>query len=121
METPPVKPRKPAAVVAHPYSAVVARQHRHGYVVRQPIGGREHPHKPILKLNKSIAVRTDPQAAIPVGEEGSYRTSRRQWLQTGRSTSEQPALREYPHIALAVFDERRRARICVSVWIVAVD
>src|SRR5438477_11042915 len=108
METPPVKPRKPAAVVAHPYSAVVARQHSHGYIVRQPIGGREHPDKPILKLNESIAVRTDPQTAIPVGEEGSHRTSRRQWLQIGRGTSEQPARREHPHIALAVFDECRR-------------
>src|SRR6267142_2433563 len=121
METPPVKPGKPATVVAYPYAAVVASQHSHGYIVRQPIGGREHPDKPILKLNESIAVRSDPQTAIPVGEEGSYRTSRRQWLQTGRGTSEQPALREHPQIALAVFDELRRARVCETVGIVAVD
>src|SRR2546422_9146739 len=121
METPPVKPGKPAAVVAYPYAAVVARQHSHRYIVGQPISGREHPDKPILKPNESIAVCTDPQTAIPVGEEGSYRTARRQCLQAGRGTSEEPALREHPHIALAVFDERRRERIFVTVRIIAVD
>src|SRR6476659_10198666 len=113
METLPIKPGKPAAVGAYPEAAVVARQHGHRYIVRQPIGGREHPDRPVPKLNESIAVRTGPQSAIPVGEEGPYRTSRRQWLQTGRGTSEQPALRERPDIALAVFDEHSRARVCV--------
>src|SRR5258708_30418020 len=118
METPPVKPGKPAAVVAYPYAAVVARQHSHGYIVRQPIGGREHPDKPILKPNESIAVCTDPQTAIPIGEEGSYRTARRQCLQAGRGTSEEPTLREHPHIALAVFDKRRRECIFLTVGII---
>src|SRR4051812_45862848 len=123
METPPVKPGKPVAVVAYPYAAVVACYHSHGYIVGQPFGRREHPDGPVLKPNESIAVCADPKIAIPVGEEGSYRNAKRQRLQPSRRASEQSALREHPHVALPVFDERERALGVVwgTVGTIAVD
>src|SRR5258707_9548283 len=113
METPTVKPGKPAAVVAYPYAAVATCQHGHGYVVGQPLGRREHPDGPVLKPNESIAVCADPKIAVLIGEEGSYRNAKRQRLQARRCASEQSAFREHPHIALPVFDERERA-LCVG-------
>src|ERR1700730_7486525 len=113
METPTVKPGKAAAVVTHPYAAVATCHHSHGYIVRQPLGRRQHPDGPVLKSNESIAVCADPKIADLIGEEGSYRNAKPQRLQASRRASEQSALREHPHIALPVFDERERT-VCVG-------
>src|SRR5580704_5095626 len=58
-----------ATIATYPESAVVAWQHCHGDIAKQPISLGEHVHDARFEVNQSVSICANPEPTLAVGVE----------------------------------------------------